>query len=114
MTNEMIIMEAQSALLKAGKIGTTGRTITVKVLDADGNEGYREIEEPEEIHTFARWKELGYSVKKGEHAVAKFPIWKAASRKAKDGEEVEVANPAIFQKMVCFFSASQVERRAEA
>lgn len=61
----------------------------------------------EEIHTFQRWKALGYSVKKGEHAVSKIPIWKMATRKNKDGEEEETGR--MFIKTSAFFSTAQVE-----
>ncbi len=35
----------------------------------------------EEIHTFRRWKSMGYSVKKGEKSTIKFPIWKYSTRR---------------------------------
>lgn len=64
----------------------------------------------EEIHTFEKWKSLGYAVRKGEKSTIKFPIWKYAGKKQKndDGETVEV-NPHCFMKMSAFFKASQVE-----
>lgn len=64
----------------------------------------------EEIHTFQIWKSMGYCVKKGEKACAKFPIWKYGGKKTKDenGEEV-VANPHCFLKESAFFKKSQVE-----
>ena len=115
MTNEAIIFSAALALMEAGKIGTTGKTITWT--DAEGNE--QEGPEPEAIHTFARWKDLGYSVKKGEHAVAKLQIWKGAPQhveiEAKNdrGEAVTVEQDSLkmFKKVAHFFAASQVERR---
>ena len=65
----------------------------------------------EEIHTFQRWKALGYSVKKGEHAVAKFAIWKMGTGKRKndDGEEEETTTGRMFMKTSAFFSTRQVE-----
>lgn len=64
----------------------------------------------EEIHTFEKWKSMGFSVKKGEKSEIKFPIWKYAGKKVKkeDGETVE-SNPHCFMKMSAFFKASQVE-----
>ena len=65
-----------------------------------------------EIHTFQRWKALGYSVKKGEHAIAKFAIWKYGERKRKTedgGEEVEIVGGGCFMKTSAFFSTAQVE-----
>ena len=65
------------------------------------------IKPDEEIHTFQRWKALGYSVKKGEHAVAKFPIWKMGTKKNDDGEEETTGR--MFMKTSSFFSTAQVE-----
>jgi len=83
-TNAMLIAQKTFDLIAAGTIG------------AD-----------EEIHTFQRWKEMGFSVKKGEHAVAKFPIWKMATKKDDDGEEKSTGR--CFGKMSFFFSTAQVE-----
>lgn len=66
----------------------------------------------EEIHTFEKWKSLGYSVKKGEKSDIKFPIWKYAGKKKIDeetGEETQ-ENPHCFMKTACFFTQSQVEK----
>ena len=64
----------------------------------------------EEIHTFQKWRQLGFSVKKGEQSDIKFPIWKYGGKKQKndDGEDV-VANPHCFMKESAFFKRSQVE-----
>ena len=43
----------------------------------------------EEIHTFERWKALGYSVKKGAKSEIKFAIWKYTDGKKKDKETGE-------------------------
>lgn len=65
------------------------------------------LHDGEEIHTFQRWKALGYSVKKGEKAIAKFPIWKPCTRKNDDGEDVNTGR--MFLKNSAFFSSAQVE-----
>lgn len=57
----------------------------------------------EEVHTFQRWKAMGYMVKKGEKAVFKTTIWKAVPKK---DEENEVK---MFMKSSAFFKASQVQ-----
>lgn len=69
----------------------------------------------EDIHTYARWKALGYAVRSGEHAVAKFKVWKPCKTKKKseidDEENKDVEIP---QKLIlvssAFFSQSQVEK----
>lgn len=105
MTNAMIIENARFELLKAGRIGSTGRMITVK--DASGNTF--EMAEPEQIHTFQAWKALGYQVQKGQKAVTKIVIWKHATRKRTDPETHEVREEAhLFPKESSFFAASQV------
>lgn len=63
----------------------------------------------EEVHTFARWKKMGYSVRKGEHAILKATIWKAKERKVEvDGEEK--TDLSMFMKTANFFGRSQVEK----
>lgn len=65
----------------------------------------------EELHTFQRWKELGFSVKKGEHARHRITIWKGSERTRKNEEtgEEETVSGGVFMKQSCFFLASQVE-----
>lgn len=64
----------------------------------------------EDIHTFSEWKRRGFSVKKGEHAVAAFPIWKYTSRTVTDEETgEEETHEHMFLKKSHFFSASQVK-----
>ena len=57
----------------------------------------------EEVHTFQRWKAMGFMVKRGETAAFKTTIWKAAPKK---DEENEVK---LFMKRAAFFTASQVQ-----
>ena len=111
MTNAMIILMESVKLMEQGLIGSTGRSFTVQ--DVDGSE--RVLMEPEPIHTFAHWKDLGYCVKKGEHAVAKFAIWKGAEKAVKDEDGNETGEKAtrMFMKTACFFSAAQVEKLTE-
>lgn len=69
----------------------------------------------EELHTFQRWKELGFSVKKGEKARHRITIWKGFERTRKNEEtgEEETAG-GVTMKTACFFLASQVEPRKAA
>lgn len=61
----------------------------------------------EPVHTYAAWKAMGYTVKKGEHSVLKLSIWKHSTKKNKDGEE----EAHMFMTPAHFFAASQVEKR---
>lgn len=63
----------------------------------------------EEIHTFARWKSMGYAVKKGEHSNIKFAVWKPVTCKNKEtGEEYSK----LIMKVSAFFTEKQVEKIA--
>ncbi len=116
MTNGQIIFSESMRLMNDGIIGTTGRKLTLITIDEDGTEKKEIIDEPEEIHTFAEWKALGFMVQKGQKAVAKFTIWnftdkpskaKKATREAA-GEDTEAADPHFYMKDACFFAFSQV------
>ena len=105
MTNAQIIFQNSCDLMKKGIIGTTGRSVTFK--NQDGEE--KTMWEPEPIHTFQVWKQLGYSVKKGEHAIAKFTIWKYSSKMIENEEGKEEESGHCFMKMAHFFKRDQVE-----
>ena len=63
------------------------------------------------IHTYAKWQELGYQVKKGQKSKHPITIWKSCKCKAKakkDGEEVAEVNKLIM-KTAYFFTIEQVE-----
>lgn len=60
---------------------------------------------PEPIHTYAKWKELGRQVKKGEKSKIKFCIWKYVTKKNKDGEN----DDKMFMKLSSFFKYEQTE-----
>ena len=108
MTNEMIVLGQAIALAEDGKIGYTGEILTVEI---NGEE--ITMKEPEQIHTYARWKAMGYQVRRGEKAIAKFKVWKHVTPKKKndDGEEktASAARGKMFLKQAAFFSAAQVE-----
>lgn len=112
MTNAQIILQNSVFLMEQGLLKPTDQKITIT-----DEEGTRETFLPEEIHTFAAWKKMGYVVKKGEHAIAKFPIWKPVAKKGakeEDGdEEKEQRTDHMFMKMSFFFTADQVEKMKE-
>lgn len=112
MTNAAIIFEARLLLMDEGVLKPTGNSI--QVYDEDGN--VRDLEEPEEIHTYQHWKSLGYQVRKGEHAVTKLAIWKHVNGKAQAtnaGDDEDDGEPEgrgrMFRKVASFFAASQVD-----
>ena len=112
MTNAQIIFNERINLLNAGKIAATGRIL--EVVDNSGKKS--QIPEPEEIHTYSAWRQLGFQVKRGQKAVSKFPIWKHVVKAKPEGEkgttEGEPSEPEaarMFLKVSAFFSRSQVE-----
>lgn len=105
MTNKQIIEEQRVAFMKAGVLKSVGK------LKVNLGDKVVEIDEPEEIHTYAAWKSLGYCVKKGEKSQIKFPIWKYASKTSQDEETgEEKVNGKMFMKVAAFFTPSQVEK----
>ena len=47
----------------------------------------------EDVHTYAKWKSLGYQVKKGEKALFQTMLWKKKTKKSKkDDTENKVEN----------------------
>lgn len=106
MTNAMIILNESIRLMNEGILAGTGAYMTME--HEDGTKTEQEI--PEDIHTFAGWKELGYSVKKGEHAIAKITIWKHTSKTVVDENNEEREKSSMFMKTAAFFKASQVEK----
>lgn len=66
--------------------------------------------QPEPIHTFVKWKSMGYSVKKGEKAIAKITIWKYTTRTKTDDDGNEIDDSKCFPKVSAFFKTSQVEK----
>ena len=109
MTNSMIILSESIRLMNDGVLSGSG--VFGTYTDGDGNE--QRIELPEAIHTFAAWKAAGYIVKKGEHAIAAFPVWKYREGRRNETETEESdEQPAgkMFLKKAFFFKASQVEK----
>ena len=81
MTNEQIIFAARCDLMEQGIIGTTGRTLRFEMEDGTT----KEMPEPDEIHTYAFWRDnYGMVPKKGSHAIATLQIWKCGKKKKKD------------------------------
>ena len=109
-TNSMIILLESVKLMEQGILGGTGEMIVYE----DGNGNKKQVEMPEPIHTYQKWKELGYQVRRGEKAIAKFPIWKYSESKRKDDDEQEKAHAKMFMKVSAFFKLSQVDRKEQS
>lgn len=103
-TNAQIIMNESIRLMGEGVLKPTGRVFVQELPDGSKVE----LPEPEPIHTYNGWKDIGYQVKKGEHAKAQFQIWKYAGKK--DEETGEEENGHCFMKKAFWFTADQVEK----
>lgn len=101
MTNAQIILKNSIQLMKDGALKPT----TLMLTDEDGNK----IPMPEAIHTFAKWKQLGYIVKKGEKAKAQFLIWKNTKYEKENEEGKKEEHERMFMKKASFFTIDQVE-----
>lgn len=114
MTNAQIIFNESVHLMEEGVIGSTGLKIEVVMENGETVS----MPEPEPIHTYAAWKSLGFQVKRGEKAIAKFSIWKAGKSRQQEEAENTAENDAeispervrMFMKTAHFFKISQVER----
>lgn len=65
------------------------------------------LEEP--LYTYAMWKQLGYKVKKGQHAKYHLTMWKH-STKTKVVDDKEVTSGYCFTKVAYLFTKEQVEK----
>jgi hypothetical protein len=109
MTNAQIIFNASVQLMNDGIIKGTGRIF--EFTDDAGN--VSRLEEPEALHTYATWQELGRQVKKGEKCRAKIQIWKyCAGKKTEDSKaEIEADGDGgkCYMKTAFFFTFDQTE-----
>lgn len=107
MTNQQIVLLEAVRLMEAGVIAGSGEYVTVPT--ADGGE--KVLEMPEALHTFESWKSAGRIVRKGEHAVARFSIWKKCKdRTVTEPDGTEVIKPGrMILKEACFFTYKQTE-----
>lgn len=72
------------------------------------------VQPDEDIHTYAGWKARGYKVKRGEHAVTSFTIWKGVNKNVEveneAGSSETVSTVRMFPKTASWFSTRQVEK----
>lgn len=61
------------------------------------------------LHTYTKWKSMGYQVKKGEKCMHRITIWKGCTKTAKDKDGNEIVSSRVIMKESCFFTLAQVE-----
>lgn len=107
MDNRTIIIKERIRLLGNGLLKTTGRKTTITT-----EEGEIEIEEPEPIYTLQEWGKKGYSVKKGEHAIAAVEIWVTKKKQKeyddKKSKEITTTQKEFIKQKAYFFKRDQV------
>lgn len=113
MTNEMIILVESVKLMEEGILKGTG-----KFAEAEINGKIEKFEIPEEIHTYERWKKMGYQVQKGEKSNIKFMVWYYNNRGKNQDVEDEAENNnkkygKCYMRMTSFFTADQVKPRED-
>ena len=104
----LVQLAASAGLLPLPLEGEYTKTIRQELPDGSKIE----LPEPEPIHTYNGWKELGYQVKKGEHAKAQFPIWKYKGQKNEETGEEEGGK--CYQRKAFWFTFDQVEKAVSA
>lgn len=63
------------------------------------------------LHTYTKWQQLGYQVKKGEKSQHRITIWKACTKKVQDEEtDMVIESNKMIMKTACFFTIGQVEK----
>ena len=64
----------------------------------------------EEVHTFAKWKSLGYKVKHGEKALFNTMLWKQSTKIIKNDEDEEEKKTSMYMTKSFLFGRHQVEK----
>jgi hypothetical protein len=104
--------------MKEGKKAMTNDEMILKetaLLQLDGT-----LESNEVLHTFQKWKQLGYHVKKGEKAIITMKLWKYKKPKKESqpllgvgsDEETKEKNYSYYYLTNAYmFSSKQVEKK---
>lgn len=134
MTNNEIIFETVRASFTPAQLAElvkatytaeqiTARRAAVTITVDEGSEATAEdiftaALAADTFHTFAEWKRMGYSVKKGQHAALTCQLWKytekpgKAAREAAEaaGQDAPETDPHFYMATAHLFHALQVEK----
>ena len=134
MTNNEIIFETVRSSFSAAQLAElvnathtaeqiNARRASVKITVAEGSDEtpdgiFLAMLAAETFHTFAEWKRMGYSVKKGQHAALVCNLWKYTEKPGKAareaaaaaGEEALEVDPHFYMTKAHLFHALQVEK----
>lgn len=134
MTNNEIIFEAVKSSFSAAQLSElvnatyspdliAARRDATKIAVADGSDEtpdgiFYAALAAETFHTFAEWKRMGYSVKKGQHAALVCDLWKytdkpgraAREAAAEAGDDAPESDPHFYKQKSHLFHALQVQK----
>lgn len=134
MTNNEIIFEAVKSSFSAAQLSelvnatyspdqVSARRDSAKIAVADGSDEtpdgiFYAALAAETFHTFAEWKRMGYSVKKGQHAALVCDLWKytdkpgraAREAAAEAGDDAPESDPHFYKQKSHLFHALQVQK----
>lgn len=134
MTNNEIILEAVrasftpdqlaalvDAVYPADQLATRRANVNVTIpegSDETPESAFNALLAADCFHTFAEWKRLGYSVKKGEKAALTCMLWKYTDKPGKAAREAAAAagkdapesDPHFYMSKAHLFHALQVQR----
>ena len=114
------LAELVNAIYPAEKISARRASVTITVpedSDASAEDYFTAMLAAETFHTFAEWKRMGYSVKKGQHAALVCNLWKytdkpgkaAREAAAQAGQDAPESDPHFYMAKSHLFNALQVE-----
>lgn len=115
------LSELVNAVYPAEKISARRASVTITVpegSDANADDYFSAMLAAETFHTFAEWKRLGYSVKKGQKAAITCNLWKYTDKPGKAtreaaaaaGEDAPESDPHFYMAKAHLFHALQVEK----
>ena len=84
------LAELVNAIYPAEKISARRASVTITVpegSDTNAEDYFTAMLAAETFHTFAEWKRMGYSVKKGQHAALVCNLWKYTDKPGKATRE---------------------------
>lgn len=109
------------AIYPADKINARRASVKITVAEDSGDtpeDIFNAMLAADTFHTFAEWKRMGYSVKKGEHAALVCNLWKYTDKPGKAAREAAAAagqdapesDPHFYMAKAHLFSALQVQK----
>ena len=114
------LAELVNAIYPAEKIAARRANVTITIpegSDETPDAVFNAMLAADTFHTFAEWKRMGYSVKKGQHAALVCNLWKYTDKPGKAtreaaaqaGQDAPESDPHFYMAKSHLFNALQVE-----